>query len=342
MNSEANKIVEKFVKITAYNEKLLFWDKYVGDYQKIDYIASDMVLLTIKPNGINELRLYNKWVIDHWRDHFINQRGKKTKPGIYQVYKYYDDLKNIFLKTLNKLNPLDKRVYLNNEIGQVNKVIEQHTINNKSVCKKLYKLFETYKENDIYEYQSNKVSSMLELRVIGKLWDLIEYKVFLESPSTKSLTNINETLLPTNPNQADNNFKFRSLTSSQINRLYSFLKTNELIDESTPEKLIEELIYYPTKNFNNKIHWIDVPQKNTAAINKRTLFCLVTNLADGDIDMKDFYTLIINKFIIKNQTGDNQKYRIALKSAYCSYLNSKPSKKASDIEFFIKKLTEEK
>ncbi|MES2378115.1 MAG: hypothetical protein V4553_16115 [Bacteroidota bacterium] len=340
MNSEANDIVEKFVKITAYNEKLLFWDKYVGDYQKIDYIASDMVLLTIKPNGINELRLYNKWVIDHWRDHFINQRGKKTKPGIYQVYKYYDDLKNVFLKKLNKLQPLDKRVYLNNEISQVDKVIQRHTINNKSLCKKLYELFETYKEKDIYEYQSNKVSPMLELRVIGKLWDLIQYKVFLEAPSTVKLAT-SEIISSHKLNQKGHKLKFKPLTDSQIIRLHSFLLSNEFIDKSTPKSLIEELINHPGNNLNNKIHWIDVPERNTIRVNKLTLFSLIVNLTAEVFDSKDLYDFIINNIEIKGQSSNLTSYRKSLKSAYYLFHTQQSSKKASDIELFIKNLNKE-
>src|SRR5882757_9763786 len=87
----------EFDKISDYKERLNFWDEHSLDFRDDHKTTSDKtIILFIQPQNLNERKLYNKWIIDHWRLYYINEEYKvdEVPENINLLFKDFEALKN--------------------------------------------------------------------------------------------------------------------------------------------------------------------------------------------------------------------------------------------------------
>lgn len=237
-----------------YEERLKFWDdnNFTFHYDKNEI---DGVIVTIEPETIAERLLYNKWLIDHWKYMYLND-GFGDKVGLNTIlYKTYDVYVKQFSDRINGLSIESKRKITNEEIFAILDTISRTGIK-KNLAKDLLAKFLINKEADVYYYKSDVSSSLIDLRHIAQVWEMMMYYSYLK----KQKKNLGK------PKKTDElkPVKLILLLDHQIRFIYDYLVSESFIDNQTKYKNFKYALLQNHEKLKSKILWLDVNDNHSS------------------------------------------------------------------------------
>ncbi|KEQ28297.1 hypothetical protein N180_01290 [Pedobacter antarcticus 4BY] len=270
-------------------ETLKFYQQEFVEIQE----ESDNLVLSIRPNNLEERIQYNKWVIDHWREVFQKGKQKTSKIGFQPVYKSIDELVSNF-KTIVQQNPnLDRQSIISNQISRTDRFIKDLKVDD-DLIEKVYLEMKSWSEDDLYHNLGQATTELIEFRYIGKIWDRLKFKVFLE----------NEAMPPSNTKNSVEGIKpikMKYINYGQIRILFDRLLDAKFIHEETKYLDFRHVILQSQLDETPKIRWIDIADNKD--VNKIPLIEFVDQLILGNTRMKNLFikTYFNTYTVIKEQ-----------------------------------------
>lgn len=305
------KTVNKFSRFykLSYRDKLKSWDRADLDFKSTIQLFEDHSAISILPSGKAEQTLYLKWIINHWRKHFFNGNGKFSKAGVHINYQSFDDLVKQFNSSIRQLSATERTKLHQAELNYITTFISRFKPE-KSFLKLLESCFKRKSEQLIYQsLQINKVSALLELRTIAKLWDIVKYRIYLEDLDV-AIDLVNDEKRPqvidSTPAIKSNykELKLRDFDKKYLKRVYHDLtKYNFLIGDFTAFKNFTQLKEIEDEN---RITWADISTRRKS-VNKFTLFALFDELFEPNSRME--YSRLVTQYFKYQNNAQSCVYK---------------------------------
>ncbi|MEJ7694232.1 hypothetical protein [Daejeonella sp.] len=309
-NSEFIALIVSFDEATAYQDKLVLWErhfdfqvmethrvvslKYLKDQSlrnlgKTIFVNKSMytanISLSIKPQNAGELLSYNQWAIGQWRKYYTAQERKRTYNKFLPPLRTYDTLKATLLPKLAHLSKPEQASLLTELHDRLfGEIIRMP---NKELLLKVLQLFLTEDEDEIFgAIDTNQTSALRELRVIGKLWEQLKFMAFIDTARKKLKVS-----------QFGSPFEIAALSTEQMQILFSEMIDNNFIaSDTSPMSFFSMLKQEPVKS---KIRWIDMAPTNQF-VNKGTLITFIHTLETNKTgNNAQLYKFIIAYFEIE-------------------------------------------
>ncbi|RZJ20389.1 MAG: hypothetical protein EON51_15245 [Acinetobacter sp.] len=270
----------------SYQDRLKFWDDknftFHYDVKEIEGVA-----VTIQPQTTTERLIYNKWIINHWKFKY-HEEGFGDKLGLNDLlYKSFDVYVEQFSNRIMGLNISSKRKAISEEIFNILDAIAKTGIK-KNLAKELLVKFTTNKESDIYHYKSDVVSSLVDLRHIAQVWEMMKYYSYLK----KQKKNLGK------PKKDDElkPVQLILLFDHQIKIIYDYLKKEDFIDKQTTYKNLKYALMQNHEKLKKKILWLDMNDSHSS--DKTTLLFFGSGLVVGGMETKvgDVYSFLSTYF----------------------------------------------
>lgn len=154
----AEEEVEYFQSL-SYKEKLEYFDTAKISFTSETYFFnSNEHFINIRPSNNFELKLYSKWVIDHWRNIFHNEFHQKHGVVFTKTFKYFEQFKERYSSVVVKSTNVDKLDYITNEIEEIKRFIFSLKIKSNIVAK-VFDSICSESEDEIYVYNKYHISN---------------------------------------------------------------------------------------------------------------------------------------------------------------------------------------
>jgi hypothetical protein len=256
----------------SYEDRLKYWDKNNFAFH-YDVKEIEGVTVAIQPQTIIERLIYNEWLINHWKFKY-HKEGFGGKVGLNEVlYKTFDVYVEQFLNRNEGLNICSKRKIISEEIFYILDTITKTGIK-KSLAKALLIKFTANKESDIYHYKSDVVSSLVDLRHIAQVWEMMKYYSYLK----KQKKNFGK---PKNTDEIKP-VKLIDLSDEQIREFYEYLYGKDFIDKETTYKNFKYALMQNPEKLKKKILWLDINDSHSS--DKTTLLFFGNGLVVGGME----------------------------------------------------------
>jgi len=256
----------------GYEDRLKFWDDSSFTFH-YDVKEIEGVTLTIQPQTTVERLIYNEWIINHWKRQYLIE-GFSDKVGLNAIlYKTFDVYIEQFSYRINGLNISSKRKVINEEIFDILDTIAKTGIK-KNLATNMLAKFVINKESDIYYYKQDITSSLIDLRHIAQVWEMMKYYSYLKKQK-RNFGKLKETdeLKPV---------KLIVLLDHQIKILYNYLQSESFIDKQTKYKNFKYAILQNHEKLNNKIQWLDINDNHSS--DKTTLLFFGDGMVVGGME----------------------------------------------------------
>lgn len=267
-----DKLRKPFSKLTSFNDKIAFWEDHKLDFKKVDYVNSEgYVALSIQPNDLQQRVSYNKWILSRWRDHFLNDKGKKLQNGsgmLDFIPQDFEKLRSEFNEHLSesKLKSDFIRLKLKYVIDTIGKVAK----NQPNLPILMHEKFKAHQQMDLFYFDVNLTITFVTIRQMAQLWDLIEFRCYLEM-TEKSFrrSTISELHF----------LKIEDYTEDQLLRLWQFLKDEHYIAINTSFPVFSNVFNTTNSSSGEKVLWIDRVRRSKN-ISRQSLIELIVFLLD--------------------------------------------------------------
>jgi len=284
-----DKLKKSFSKLTSFDDKITFWQDHNLDFQTIEYKDSEgYVALSLQPSDVQERVKYNEWIIGRWRDHFLRDSGNKlnnVQSKLRFIPKDFELLRSEFDKQLSETK--QKAEFVRIKLKSINETIAHVSNDYKDIAKMLVVKFKLRQEADLFFYEIHQINTMLVLRRIAKLWDLIKFSCYLESVE-KSFrrSTINELHF----------LKIEKYTEVQLSTLLHFLIKEHYIGSNTSLELLSKVFNMTYSSSEEKILWIDRVH-TSKNVSRQSLIAFIIFLIDGELpQLGILYKFLSNSF----------------------------------------------
>lgn len=284
-----DKLKKSFSKLTSFDEKIDFWEEHNLDFQTIEYIDSEgYVALSLQTSDIQERVKYNRWIIGRWRNHFLRDSGKKlnnVQSKLRFIPKDFELLRSEFDNQLSETK--QKAEFVSLKLKSINETIAQVSNDYKDIAKMLVVKFKSRQEDDLFYYEIHQINTMLVLRRIAKLWDLIKFKCYIESlEKSFRRSTINELHF----------LKIEKYTEEQLSTLLHFLIKEHYIGSKTSLELLSKTFNMTHSSSDEKILWIDRVH-TSKNVSRQSLITFIIFLMDGELpQLGILYKFLSNSF----------------------------------------------
>ena len=320
---QMDELALRFNNLSAYTEKLEFWDDENLDFKTLEYCnAQGDVVLSLTPVHIEERVSYNAWLIQHWRKHFLLEEGAKSQQDIdtSRIVRSFDVLKKEFEeKTLKQ----GKRQVIQSELEGVEEKIKAIAGVRGAVVKELFRLMSSGRETDLFQMPITPSNRLIKSRHLGRLWDITGYKVFLlkvqKSRKIKEIQFI----------------RFKPLTEEQWEKLYKELKGVFIAPNTELELFIK--VFKGSADSGKKIVWINRASRSKL-INHQTLIQLVVSLLHEISDPGILYKFIIKSF--STQITENLSYN-GIKESFKVFNQKRVTPEKEQVKQILKNILNE-
>jgi hypothetical protein len=276
INESVAEEIEYFQSL-SYDDKLQYFDKEKISFKKETHFfnSSFELLITIKPRNHVELKKYNKWVIDHWRESFHDDLIISKSIFLHQQFKSFSELKDYFNRETLGLARVDQVEFIDKQIDLIGRLVKTLKVERELVVF-IHECFQDNLEEDLYSFKYEVSNTLTKLKKIGMLWDAIRYRVFLrkEKQSIQKIKIVAK------------GYSITPLSVQAITKIYDALVEKQFIHHSSNKHNFIEIFSGREAESCEKIRWID---KMNAVVNKTTLISFVDSLVGEEDEQLSYF-----------------------------------------------------
>ncbi|MGQ7855810.1 hypothetical protein ACUN24_16370 [Pedobacter sp. WC2501] len=276
INESVAEEIEYFQSL-SYDDKLQYFDKERISFKKETHFfnSSYELFITIKPRNHTELKKYNKWVIDHWRESFHDDLITSKSVFLHQPFKYFSELKDYFNRKTLGLTRVNQVEFIDKQIDLIGRLVKTFRIERELVVF-IHECFQDNLEEDLYSFKYEISNTLTKLKKIGMLWDAIKYRVFLrkEKQSIQKIKIVAK------------GYSITPLSVQAITKIYDALVEKQFIHHSSNKHNFIEIFSGKDTGSHEKIRWID---KVNAEVNKTTLISFVDGLVGEEDEQQSYF-----------------------------------------------------
>ncbi len=267
----------EYFQALNYDDKLRYFDDCKVNFLYDTYsFGSNELFVTIKPSTANELKKYNRWIIDKWRLAFHEDLKQLDVHSFKYPFKYFDELKGHFTSKIKDLAYGDKLAFIEKEIEVIGKFVAALKIGRKIVVNVNSAVIDG-KEEDIYVFKTNLSTILGKAKNIAKILDILKYRAFLTCEkrklnSSKSITS---------------ELKIK-IDEEKAGVLFDYLLDEKFIDVDTSRYNFIKIITGQPIEEGLFIKWIDRGSRNRY-VNKLTLMTLIDKITIGEVEERNTF-----------------------------------------------------
>lgn len=268
-----------------YLGKLKFWEDKLISFGNTTKQVTNSVNITIEPKNVQELVSYNRWVINHFQNHFRNNLTQSNLRDSGGRYKSIEEYLLYFSNRFKGQKYEDKLEFIEDQIRNINAFILNKT-KPETPLSRIHSLVNYDLEDDIYYSKEN----IVVLRGIAEVLDAIKYRVYLR----RQLRILNLSKPP------HKGYVFK-LTKERIRKLYENLVANSFIHKNTDLDFFTSVFNNECMPSEDKILWVDCASNHE--VNKKTLIELADELIHSTTRQQNLFLIDFFKLYGPKENG---------------------------------------
>jgi hypothetical protein len=329
---ESSALVREFANLEDFKSKLKFWDEHGLDFKASKIFFSEINdYISIVPVNDEDLYLHTKWVINHWRKHFLN-KTITVKPNYQVKIRSFEELQMQFEARIKKDSIIDVTDLIDKEVAFIEEQALKITANNQ-LYNKIITYFDRHCEEELFElFKFKSTHSLLEHRTLGKLWEYMRYKAHLQQYKIKM-----QKLTSKSSDKIGSQLEFKSLTEDQVLKIHNYLVGKKLMKPDLPS-FTAIVMERPYEGLSQLV-WIERSDKNKPS--KMALFALIDGLLTAPPQNNgDYNRWIFKYFTGEDWTTDREKQINRLRSSFTLYNGSSGDRTtSSQLSDFLMEIT---
>lgn len=288
----------EYFQALNYDDKLRYFDDGKVNFLYDAYsFGSNEHFISIRPNSIDEIKSYNKWIIDHWRNKYKGE-FVSNEVGINLFYRSIEELLTYYQSATSGINSKAKISFIEKEIEFAIKFAVRLKIDRK-VLSSVHSAFYFKVEENLYSFAYSASLVLNKLQQIGKSWDIVKYLVFLRNEKQKLLSQ----------KVVIDEYVVTPIVREKIEEIFEALLQNGFIAKSSDKEFFIKLFSNENVKGQGQIKWIDDDGANNGLVNKLTLITLIDNLVGDDVKNQNYFmkTFFVVEQRISNGASDERE-----------------------------------